>query len=36
MHDKLFSRGEQAQYSRHFLVNDFGVEGQACLKAGKV
>nr|WP_314578547.1 ThiF family adenylyltransferase [uncultured Pseudomonas sp.] len=36
MHDKLFSRGEQAQYSRHFLVNDFGVEGQACLKAGRV
>ncbi|MFK3969277.1 ThiF family adenylyltransferase [Pseudomonas sp. NPDC087358] len=36
MYDELFSQEEKAQYSRHFLVKGFGVEGQACLKAGSV
>lgn len=36
MDDELFSHDEKAHYARHFLVKDFGTEGQARLKAGKV
>lgn len=36
MYDALFSAEERAQYSRHFLVKGFGVEGQARLKASRV
>lgn len=33
---ELFSADEKAHYSRHFLVQGFGIDGQARLKAGRV
>ncbi|XVJ47914.1 molybdopterin-synthase adenylyltransferase MoeB [Pseudomonas sp. UBT] len=36
MDDELFSHDEKVHYARHVLIKDFGTEGQARLKAGKV